>query len=82
MLHQPIIAEKPAWRVEAERLVKESNRYPMHSPDWVSLRRAAFELHLWETDAAPRDYDAILAAREAQGPLFTRAEMTAMEGRA
>lgn len=81
MIHQPIHTPT-AWAAEAERLVAESLRFPQHSPDWVWRRRAAFKLHLWDTDAAPRDYAAILAAREAQGPLYTRAEIAAMEGRA
>lgn len=78
MIHQPIPAPSPA-RIEAERLVAESLRFPEHSPDWVYRRRTAFKLHLWGTDAAPRDYASLLAAREAQGPLYTRAEIAAME---
>ena len=81
MLHQPI-PTPTAWGAEAAQLIAESNRFPVNSPDWACLRRAAFKLHLWGTDAAPRDYAAILAAREAQGPLYTRAEIAAMEGRA
>ena len=81
MIHQPI-PTPTVWAAEAARLISESNRFPVNSPDWACRRRAAFKLHLSDTDAAPRDYAAILAAREAQGPLFTRAEIAAMEGRA
>lgn len=80
MIHQPIPAPSPA-RIEAERLIAESNRYPVNSPDWVWRRRSAFKLDLWDTDAAPRDYAALLAAREAQGPLYTRAELEAQHAR-
>ena len=81
MLHQAITAPT-AWGAEASQMIEESNRFPVNSPDWLYRRRAAAKLGLWATDAAPRDYAAILAAREAQGPLFTRAEIAAMEGRA
>lgn len=80
MIHQPITAPSPA-RIEAERLIAESNRYPVNSSDWVWRRRAAATLDLWSTDAAPRDYAALLAAREAQGPLYTRAELEAQHAR-
>ena len=80
MIHQPIPAPSPA-SIEAERLIAESNSFPVGSPDWLYRRRAAFKLHLSDTDAAPRDYAAILAAREAQGPLYTRAELEAQHAR-
>lgn len=78
MIHQPI-PTPTAWSAEAAKLIAESNRFPEGSPDWLYRRRAAFKLHLWDTDAAPRDYAALLAAREAEGPLYTRAEIAAME---
>ena len=81
MLHQAITTPT-AWSAEAALLIEESNRFPVNSPDWLYRRRAAAKLALWDTDAAPRDYAAILAAREAQGLLCTPAEIAAMEGRA
>ena len=80
MIHQPIPTPSPA-SIEAERMIEESNRFPEGSPDWLYRRRAAAKLGLWATDAAPRDYAAILAAREAQGLLYTRAELESQNAR-
>ena len=68
-----------AFRAEAIRLIAESERYPISSPDWDWRRRAALTCNLWDMRVPVCDHERLLEEAQARGPLFTRAEREAME---